>query len=536
MTRVQQPRGQILPLTAAMMVILIAMVGLAVDVGGAYLTQRWERSVADAAALAGAQDLQTPGTRNPPTATQYTTAQGRAMQVIVSQLGGTSTPAASGACLTSAGCPIPGTRYYAGIRTPVSSGGCVDCDPELAVQVTIRQPSFGLAFARVMGFDRWEVKASGVAGLAYTKRYGVVTLRPPRPRANGSDQNENDFSLTGGSVVSIRNGDVGTNTNLVLSGTASGTAVNLDPGYKVYHYDPYQAWGSPPPGSPITSLIQDPLYRIPQRADVPSTPQYTAADLGDAKLDPTACAAEKLKVPSQYQVEGASISALDPTRVVCYKPGIYTRQLTDTTNANASAILMMPGVYFFDRGVDTGGTMIGGYEGGRPGVAFVLPQCAVSSNCQFAMNNSALLALNFGNAYKNSGGDRATAATWNGSPVETTATPRATPILMSLLVNKDPNCYVAPTEPSNSCSTSNKTLVLPGNGNLWVAGVQYAVTDNVTVAGNRSTSTGVLGQLISWTITFNGGASLNLESAITEVNGTLRLDSACSPTVSTCAP
>ena len=73
--------GQVLVFVLVCMVILIAMVGFAVDVGHAYLVQRQLQSGVDAAALAGAQELPDPvpvtavakqygpnGTRNPPTA------------------------------------------------------------------------------------------------------------------------------------------------------------------------------------------------------------------------------------------------------------------------------------------------------------------------------------------------------------------------------------------------------------------------------------------------------------------------------------
>jgi hypothetical protein len=47
---------------------------------------------------------------------------------------------------------------------------------------------------------------------------------------------------------------------------------------------------------------------------------------------------------------------------------------------------------------------------------------------------------------------------------------------------------------------------------------------------------GVLGQIISWTITFNGSSTLNLEAFIVDDLGVLRLDPACSPTVPICNP
>ena len=146
------------------------------------------------------------------------------------------------------------------------------------------------------------------------------------------------------------------------------------------------------------------------------------------------------------------------------------------------------------------------------------------------------MALNFGSAYQNSSGNRATAAQWDGGLVQTTSDP---PALMSLMVEPNPACLAAPfptSEPANSCSTSDHTLLLPGNANLFLAGIQYAPTDNTEVRGNGSGSTGVVGQIISWTIEFKGGASLNLQALISDTVGTLRLDPACSPTVNVCNP
>ena len=73
--------GRCSPSRSSCMVILIGMVGFAVDVGHAYLVQRQLQSGVDAAALAGAQELPDPAavttvakqygpnsTKNPPTA------------------------------------------------------------------------------------------------------------------------------------------------------------------------------------------------------------------------------------------------------------------------------------------------------------------------------------------------------------------------------------------------------------------------------------------------------------------------------------
>ncbi|HSM15904.1 MAG TPA: pilus assembly protein TadG-related protein, partial [Gemmatimonadales bacterium] len=64
-------QGQILVLAALLMVLMIAFTGLAIDVSAAYVADRWQRAVADEAALAGGQDLQIPGSRALPGPNEY---------------------------------------------------------------------------------------------------------------------------------------------------------------------------------------------------------------------------------------------------------------------------------------------------------------------------------------------------------------------------------------------------------------------------------------------------------------------------------
>ena len=98
---------------------------------------------------------------------------------------------------------------------------------------------------------------------------------------------------------------------------------------------------------------------------------------------------------------------------------------------------------------------------------------------------------------------------------------------MTLMVVPDANCRVVQPYP-NACNDSqNNELKLPGGGALFVAGVQYAPSDNVKVAGNAA-GTGTVGAIIAWTIGYDSG-SLNQESAASNEVGVLRLDRACSP-------
>ncbi len=544
--------GQILVLAALLMVLLIAVAGLAIDVSAAYMADRWQRSVADAAALAGGQDLQIPGSHALPGPTQYEAAREHAMDLLGRELGATTPyPAvtAGSACLTPGGCPLPGTPYVVSIRTP--SPSYVDCEPERCIQVAIRRPSFGLVFARILGFDSWSVNTTSVAGRVYERQYGIVTLRPPLPRGP-ADANEKDIFITGGSKVVVGNADVATNTNLLCSG--SGSELVLDPSYRIYHFDPYEAWTvssglclNPRPGFQLTTPLSDPGYAIPARLS--TTPSY--ASLDEAK-DPNSanCLAQQALVPDEYRELQSNLPINDSLQVtaICVRPGIYrfTLEAKDPASGPPDAVLLEPGVYFFDYGVRVQSSLIGGYDPGNPGVALVFKEAKNSSGDpgQFVTtNNTSLLALNFGNAYcPGPAGTQCTPLTpprqWAApaqGPQGLVQTPGTNPQPMSVLVVPDANCPVGLVEDTRCAPNNNQTLKLDGGGNIFLAGVQYAPTDNAVLAGN-SGQKAEIGAFWAYTIQFKGGTEFTMAAALPDVTGVLRLDPACSPTVNVCNP
>ena len=165
--------GQVLPLFALFIIALLLMAALAIDVSSALSARRFYRSAADAAALAGAQDLQQ-GTTRTITATERTNARTHALVQLQSLLGGNTS-----ACDPTANvvdCSIG--DFEVTVKTP--SPTCVDCDPARSVQVTVRNPDYGLSFARVAGINSWEVASTSVAGLTFGKSYTIITLRPPK--------------------------------------------------------------------------------------------------------------------------------------------------------------------------------------------------------------------------------------------------------------------------------------------------------------------------------------------------------------------
>lgn len=544
--------GQILPLAGIMMISFIGFAALAIDVSAAYLAERTQRVVADAAALAGGQDLQLIGTRAAPGAAERTRAQDHAMEVLFSQLNASSKPSlgAGSPCLTSTGCPLPGTPYVVSIQTP--SPSCVDCDPRRAIQVSIRQPAFGLTFARIFGEEEWNVAATSVAGTVFAPQYGIVTLRPPKPRNNGTDAHEADLFVTGGSKVVVHQADVFTNTNVVCSGTNSEVRLDVGLGYDINYFDTYPAWlagcKNPPPGVHVTSPLDVPAGYVTIPTRTASTPVYATAAAG-RDLDATRCLAEQLKVPAEYRELATDEPINDATVVTveCYKPGVYLGVLEAKNTSGLPVVaLLEPGVYFFDAGVRVQTTLIGGYEPGTPGVALVFKEAKITNGNvpgQFSTTNpTSLVALNMGDAYcpGPAGTVCPTGRSW-ASPADGPQGPVQTgtrqPVLLTLMVERDPGCTVGVEAPSAAaCNASNnKTLQLTGGGGIFLAGVQFAPSDNAVLTGN-SGQRSEIGAFWAWTLEFKGGTEFSLSNSNAQLMGVLRLDPACSPTVTVCNP
>jgi hypothetical protein len=234
-----------------------------------------------------------------------------------------------------------------------------------------------------------------------------------------------------------------------------------------------------------------------------------------------------------------------PDRVFCYQPGIYapssnSKQLVASTG---DVVLLMPGAYYFtspNGGLDMSGRLLGGYRPGTAGVALMFDEC-FNSQCILTGNNAQTIALNVGNKYPpGTGGTSALAARdWDNQPVQTSGPMSPTPpILMSLLVNKDPTCFVTAfplQEPAGCNADKNKSLNLAGGGSLDIEGVQYAPTDNVEIHGGSS-GVGQVGQIWVWTIFYSGGTQINQQGAGSNGPGVLRLDAACTAPGTPCNP
>ncbi len=515
--------GQVLPITAIFMTSLLLIAALAIDVTGVLSAERFYTTTADAAALAGGQDLQQAKSRLL-TATDRTRARDHAMSVLVERLGATSTPSA-GNCGTTGdvtNCVLPGTPYLVSIETP--SPSCVTCEPHRSVQVTVRNPSYGLTFAALVGQTSWNVEATAVAGLKFSGKYAVQTLRPPHPLPNSIDQNRENISVDGTNTwVNVPRGDVGTNTSAF---TNSGGMITLASGYRIDHLDditpdPWNQVNGLPEGKLLRNLIPDPNYMI---ADFGGAPVFS--DQEDGRWDavagngPDPCPAPGIDgFPSDYKtiLEDPSLE------VTCYLPGRYMDNHGFNVSQNTKVAYLLPGAYYFGgKGLDVGGTLMGGLVRDANGVVLVIPQDA-----DFAGNNSVAITLNQGDETCMADSCRSLPAIdWALQEVKSSEG-----LLLTIEVPRDPNndiCFdgVTPLDVA-ACTTGNNTLNLPGNGNLAVSGVVYAPSDNAQINGNNTSQVGEVGQLIAWTVKYAGGAKLMQIYPEPDQIGILRLDAAC---------
>jgi hypothetical protein len=254
------------------------------------------------------------------------------------------------------------------------------------------------------------------------------------------------------------------------------------------------------------------------------------------------CLAEWNKVdPTRY----STIATTPLSNVYCYEPGIYDpagsrgSQDPQISISTGNVGLLKPGAYYLKGGLNVGGSVVGGYAPGAPGVALMFDEC--NNKCTFNGNNAFVIAINAGTRFPPtfSGGTKANPAIdWSGLPVVTSGPDSPSPaVLISVMVRKDPRCSVptAPpwTEPTACDANKNTTTNIAGNGGLVLEGVQYMPSDNVQITGN-STSNGRIGQIIAWTLKYSGGTHINQEGSANEGPGILRLDAACTTPSTVC--
>lgn len=492
-------RGQVLAIFAGGMLGLLAVAALAIDLSSAYSTRQTEKAAADAAALAGAQDLPMTGA---PSVAVATRARLDALTDVAGRFGVPVPGCPTNVNITN--CPLTGTPYVVSISTPSHTTGSSQ-----SLQVTIDHPTLQLSFASLFGKSTCAALRADFCrqtSVAVNDRAPSYALMLLRPSPTGSDV---VFTLSGNSTSMVTNGDVGINGNMNYNG--SGSLLSVAGGYGLRYYADAShgpQWGTNPAGTKLTSYIQDPKYPIPSRANPPDSGHDTSATCTTDTSILSNDAYYKQFVPK----EG----------VTCYKPGIYTSQLSVP---NGSLAILEPGLYFLDGGLDLKGTIIGGWvPAPAPGVALVFPSSGQVIKITGSNNN---MLLNAGAKLESPPGQEASPARdYQNKSIVTNTNPQIT---MTLMVQKETSCFgpggvvTAPT----ACTSGSSSLKLTGTGALYLAGVQYAPTTDIEVHG-QSSGTGYVGQLVAWTLLLAGGASVDQEGVAQPKNGVLRLTDDCS--------
>lgn len=549
-------RGQILLIFAFGLIVFIGFAALTVDVGSLYSAKRSYQNATDAAALAGAAYL-TRGTDSPcqGAGTKPVCARTASWNYLNDQLGlgldstqiGVYATSNTGATPTAVVPSAGGSAYKIWVSTPPNGAGSAASTSTVADQPSVmfvrvdrqRDVFFGKIFAPG-GFP---VSAWATAGSA-TGRFAVITLRQGSGASGQSGPaNTNDIRLAGNNTtLNIVNGDIGGNWGMKLNSGNILKFTSNPPGdaYNARLVDNVSCGSSCwSPGqvqdgagntlnpAKLPPYVPDPMYPAPPglTSSAPNGPMLTGpltipkAVGTDANGDLTVAN----NTTSGLTADGSSCQAGVKRSVI--GPGWYrnidiaggqcvilsgTRQRTvfnDATTESDVPTTQQPGVYYITGQVKIGGGGSGGLVVGDGVTVVIRPS---GSNNQFTPNG--VMDLNRGFA----AGTPLKLGAWTTKGVRTYAivggkwqyqsgleadlTTNGVGVALYVL---RPDQYSASPAPD----ANTVVIVMTSNGaGLGWNGVTYAPRDNVTISGQPSHD-GV-GQLVSWTFTFNGGTNV----------------------------
>lgn len=499
MVQSEEESGQVLVIVAIFMVVLIGFAALAVDYGSYLIARRGYQNVADSAALAGSAQLS-----RPLNSTKLDNAQSAAWEALRRQLGLAlpGVPSAS----TAAGNSVTEGGYELWVTTPPSNAGskypgnsALTGNGAVFVRVEKDSPSF---LSRIFGNTGRRIDAWATAGNQPT-RWAVLALCP----RNGACPSNAESVTLAGTNTSLRvlDGDLGSNWGLKIQSNAA-DRLKLPGDSQAYLVDTtcgpskflcYPA-NNVSDGSGTGKLVrvlpapvEDPNYAEPSWLLNPtSVPIRTLPTLtGGTVTNPTAttvgCTPASPRLgPGRYDVKvdipANTCVIFDPTfgLTAGQQPGIYL--MTQGFNIGNNSFVVGDGVsLFFDTTMD--------------------------ANASKRFNPSGGIVLNTGNANIPAiaaGSTKYGAWTtkgntpWSvaaGSPATTTwTTPSTSEVGITFYVRKGTGI--------------TGIFNMSGTSPLMFLGVLYAPRDNVGIAGAGSQA--AVGQIISWTITYNGNTDI----------------------------
>ncbi len=548
------------------LVVLLGAAALTVDYGTWLSARRTYQAYADAAALAGAHYLASPDADNcikafpsNPNAAAFC-ARTDSWTYLNDNLGLGLQPAdiTGYATNNTAASGVVVGAYTLWVDTPPSTAGSAYTGTlggntrVIFVRVQANQQSY---FARIFSSSGVTVPAWATAGV-FPNRFAVITLRRP---TDAGPANAQDITLAGtNSTLTVIDGDLGGNWGMKLN--SSSTLQMGVPNGTGYQPAPYlidnvscgnSCWSTsqvqgqtynanglssmfPPSGAlHLPGYIQDPNYPPPAglASNAPNGPTASipTGDSGgnvtinngtvinDAQGNPLTCDPSSPHLgPGWYNtitVKNGGCLILDPLNHHSNPDNPSSDTVTPIGNSG-----QLPGVFYVTGKVSIGQGLVVG-----DGVTVIMRPSG--SNNQLSLGSHQILDLNRGCVMQSNGvpstsanycngqGEALGAWTtkgassyqWNGATWVYQGTEESDPATygrgVALYVLK-------PSQLQTGTAVDANTTVIQANAGAAFAwdGVTYAPHDNVSVAGQPDHN-GV-GQLISWTFTFNGGTSV----------------------------
>ncbi|MCI0584553.1 MAG: pilus assembly protein TadG-related protein [Chloroflexi bacterium] len=451
--------GQILALFAFSMVAILAVGALLVDGASSLVTRRRLQNAGDAAALAGANVLQTSGgshvcstaSSNPPGAPRQDI-----VDAVMASLA-TNWPALTGSNVTIT---------------------CPDGWENQAVRVDLQMTSLNFLSATIgASTQRVATTSTALNGQVTGSTYSVVLLDPSNPSWHQSRNGCPAFLISGGptllfdgsvyvdSACSAANGGaIGTNGNAATVNFANGRALRVVGGY-----DPGPLAITP---SPITGVdpLDDPL----------------------AGIDPVAYASMTVRSTSRLVLNNQT-QILQPG---VYRGGVQLR--------NSSVALLRPGIYVFDGG---------GLDVGAQASLCSISATSSATDCSTfatACPDTLCGVLLFNRGTTNGSGAMGQLTVGAGSTLKLRAyDERANGNqyfeYRNLLIWQDGT-------PAPTSSYAQPVVQLSGGGSVNISGTVYAPGGKVLMGGNSGGSGGsveMLLQFIAWDLEMSGNSSFH---------------------------
>jgi Putative Flp pilus-assembly TadE/G-like len=478
--------GQLIPIVALMIVLLLGLVAMVIDGGRGYLDRRALQSTADTAALSGAGQLEVTGRSR----FDFSYARAAAINEAISNLPGTSLPSTYYA-FSSAGSGTPGT---CGATTPLQcdiSGVSLGSSYTMDVQATLTTVTatlhhkMPLTFGVSAGFGPSITPTASATAENGGLGFALILFRN---NCDGGNDCGNLVASGSGVTLQIQGLAGATGDAMTNEGICPAPGV-VDFGNTGDQYAFLPTWSKFPGscgsvGSNVTNMSGSPssLIQEPQIAD-PNYPEPTVGTECSSAWSTNTCGSE------------VSISG-----TVCLPTGDYS---SITVTKGSTLILRPGGAYRIDdsSGKDKGFSVANG--------ATVTPITSGNvSNCHGYSSTGvpADTGVAIDMVPVNAGG------TTTGAGNQLSVTSGANFKITSSKMNRNVSIYVekgasGPCTWAAGQGCGSSVVVFQAGAVYNVTGVVYGYSDNMTFGGG-SGGTG-LGQVFAWTMKINGNGTVS---------------------------